>query len=317
MLRNRLFSRIAFAPDGAGAGSGGAAGGEGGGAGGGAPGGGEGGAGGAPAGDWRTSVAAEYRDHHQVKTAKDVNDLIKWGVNAEKLVGADKLVLPGKDAKPEEWEPIYDKLGRPKDPAGYQFPEVKDRPYTEADKALQGAFAPIAHKLGLSQAQVAGIVAFQTELAVKGIEVATKGAADAEAELRKEHGDGYDAYVDGANKALAMVLNAAKMPVEEFRQMKLADGTYLGDNPRMMKLFGAIGATISETAFQGGGGGGGGNGFGAFASPATAKAELDKLYATDFQDAKHPFNDKRNPQHKAWSDRVMRLTDVANKGDQK
>lgn len=313
MLRNRLFSRIAFAPDGAGAGAGGGApaGGEGGGApAGGAPGG-EGGAG-AATGDWRASLPEPLKAHAGLQKFKDPGALATSYIELEKAFGSDKIVLPGKDAKPEEWDPIFEKLGRPKDPTGYQFPEVKDRPYTEGDKALQGAFAPIAHKLGLSQAQVAGIVEFQTGLAVKGIEAATKGAADAEAALRKEHGDGYDAYLEGANKALHMVLASAKIPVDQFRQIKLADGTFLGDNPLMVKLYGAIGATIGETAFQGGSGGGGGS-FGAFATPAAAKAELDRLYGTDFRDEKHPYNDKRNPQHKAWSDRVMRLQDVASK----
>ncbi|WP_428668043.1 hypothetical protein [Reyranella sp.] len=317
-----LRRRFLYAPDGEGAGAGGGAGagngaadsgngtaaGTGGGAGTGA------GAGGGETGSvaaWRAAIAPEYAEVHQVKTAKDLNDIIKWGVNAEKMVGADKLVLPAKDAKPEERDAalgaIWDRLGRPKDAAGYSFPEVKDRPYTEADKALQSEFAPIAHKLGLTQEQVAGIAEFQTGLAMAGIKAATEGYAKAEADLRKEWGNDFDAKSANANKALAMVLTASGIPVAEFTTMKLADGTFVGDNPRMVKLFAAMGEAISETGFTGGSGGGG-SGFGAFTSPAAAKAELDKLYAKDFTDPKHPYNDRSSPQHKHWQDRVMKLT---------
>lgn len=324
LQRNLWLSRICFAPDGGDGGGGGdgGAGGDkgGGGAPGGDKGGGDGGAGGDKGGggaDWRAGIAPEYKDLHQVKTAKDINDVLKWGVNSEKMVGADKLVLPGKDAKPEERDAalgaIFDKLGRPKEPTGYTFPEVKDRPYTDADKALQGAFAPVAHKLGLTQAQVDGVAKFQTDLAMKGIEAATKAAADNEAALRKQHGEQFDAKMEAGNKALDAALRSAGIDVNAFRQMKLADGSYVGDSMQTVGLFIAIGEMMGETAFNGGqGGGGAGGGFGAFASPKAAKAELDKLYSKDFLDPKHPYNDKRNTMHGQWTDRVMKLEAVAN-----
>lgn len=309
----QLRKRILFAPEAEGAGAGGGEGGAGGAGAGGA------GAGAGGAGDqipaWRAGIAPEYAEVHQVKTAKDLNDIIKWGVNAEKMVGADKLVLPGKDAKPEERDAtlgaIWDRLGRPKDAAGYVFPEVKDRPYTEQDKALQGSFAPIAHKLGLTQAQVEGVTVFQTQLAMDQIKTETDGAAKAEADLRKEWGDEYDAKAAQANTALAMVLTAAGVPVQEFRTMKLSDGTYVGDHPRMVKLFATMGGAISETGFEGGDGGGG-SGFSAFASPAAAKAELDKLYSKFEKESDHPYNNRRDPLHQHWQDRIMKLTAKAN-----
>lgn len=266
-----------------------------------------------PADGWRTGIAPEFAEVHQVKTAKDINDLVRWGVNAEKMVGADKIALPGKDAKPEEREAllgtIYEKLGRPKDATGYVFPEVKDRPYADGDKALQGAFAPVAHKLGLTQDQVAGVAAFQNELVAKSIEHATRVSGETEAHLRKLHGDKYDEKLNAGNAALDATLNAAGINVEAFRQMQLSDGSYLGDSKHMAGLFIALGEMISPTGFNGGEGGGGG--VGGFANPAAAKAELDKLYGTTFLDTKHPYNDKRNPQHGAWVDRVMKLESLA------
>lgn len=321
--RNSWEPRIAHKPDGDPSGGGNPAGGgdpAGGGNPGGNPsGGGDPAGGGNPSGgggaDWRSGLAAEYRELHQVKTAKDINDVIKWGVNAEKMVGADKLVLPGKDAKPEERDAALDaianKLGRPEKSDGYTFQPVKDRPFTDADKALQQNFSAVAHKFRMTQEQVDGVVAFQAELIAKGLELETQGAANADAALRKEWGGNYDAKYDAAQVGLAAVLKASGQDINSFKMMKLTDGTYAFDNPMLLRLFSTFGEAISEGGFEGGSGGGG-NGFGAFSSPKSAKAELDKLYGGAFQDPKHPYNDRQSPQHKSWVDRVMRLEARAN-----
>lgn len=316
-------NRALFAPEGGagagGDGGGGAGGGADGGAGGGGAGaggagggdGGAGGAGGGAAASWRDSLPDTLKSHAGLGKFKDIPSLAEGYINAEKLIGADKIVLPGKDLKPEERDAalgaIFDKLGRPKTPDEYVIPEVKDRPYTDADKALQSSFKPIAHKLGLLPHQVAGLVEWQTGLAMDGVARATKALGESEAGLRKEWGGDYDANLEKANVALDMVLTEAKIPADQFRQIKLADGSYLGDNPLMIRLYAAIGGAIGETGFEGGGGGQ----RDAFSSPAAAKAELDRLKANDFQDDKHPYLNKRHPDHKAWTDRVMRMQSLA------
>jgi len=252
------------------------------------------------------------RAHAGLAKFKDIGALAEGYVNAEKMIGADKIVLPGKDAKPEDWDAVFNKLGRPEKPDAYQFPEIKDRPFTDEDKAVQATFAPVAHKLGLTQAQVAGLTEWQTGLVTAGIEAAATGRATAEANLRKEKGDGYDAFIEQGRVGLQTVLAAAGQKFDEFKTIKLADGTFAFDNPIFAKMFAAVGEAVSESSFEGGSGGGGKGGTGAFSSPQAARSELDKLYAGPFKDQAHPYNNKRDPQHKAWSDRVMRLNDLAN-----
>lgn len=269
-----------------------------------------------PGASWRDTLPEPMRAHAGLAKFKDVSALAEGYVNAEKMIGADKIVLPGKDAKPEEWDGVYNKLGRPEKADGYTFPEVKDRPYTDKDKQLQATFAPVAHKLGLSQAQLAGLVEWQNGLVTAGIEAAATGRANAEAELRKEKGDGYEAFIANGQAGLKAMLSAAGEKFERFSQIQLSDGTYAFDNPVFAKLFATFGEAISESGFQGGGGG---KNTGAFSSPKAAKAELDNLFAKDFKDPQHPYNNKRDPQHKAWSDRVMRLNELASQagGDAK
>src|SRR4051812_33433335 len=81
---------------------------------------------GAPAAfDWKTAglddASAAFVAEKQFK---DMSTAIQSHRNLEKLVGvpADKLLRLPTDDSPEAWNAIYDKLGRPKDAAGYNLP---------------------------------------------------------------------------------------------------------------------------------------------------------------------------------------------------
>lgn len=88
---------------------------------------------------------------------KDPKALAKQAFNQEKLLG-NAVRIPGKDATPEEREAFLNKLGRPEKVDGYQFTPPKDMPEGlpyDGDRAK--AFAGVAHKLGITQEQAAGL----------------------------------------------------------------------------------------------------------------------------------------------------------------
>jgi hypothetical protein len=93
----------------------------------------------------------------QTKGLGDVQSLAKSARESEKLLGG-MVKLPGKDATPEEREAFLNKLGRPEKVDGYQFTPPKDMPEGlpyDGDRAK--AFAGVAHKLGITQEQAAGL----------------------------------------------------------------------------------------------------------------------------------------------------------------
>ena len=47
--------------------------------------------------------------------------LAKSYVNAQSMIGADKVAIPGKHATDEDWGEVYRRLGRPDTPEGYEL----------------------------------------------------------------------------------------------------------------------------------------------------------------------------------------------------
>ena len=122
------------------------------------------------------------------------------------------LVMPGKDATPEQWSEFYKQVGRPDAPEGYELP------VPEGD---DGAFAKQAsgwmHEAGLSKDQAAKLAGKWNELA------ATQAQAQADAEaaaakaahekntaesvaLKTEWGQNFDANMHQAKQAVSQFL---------------------------------------------------------------------------------------------------------------
>lgn len=108
----------------------------------------------------------------------------------DKLIGGS-IRIPGKDATPEEREAFLNRLGRPEKPDAYDFAVPKELPPElpyDGDRA--GAFKAVAHKLGLTKEQAAGVHDWYVGTAVEDFGKASGAAAErmaqtAEAETAK------------------------------------------------------------------------------------------------------------------------------------
>lgn len=97
---------------------------------------------------------------------KSVDDVVKSAYEQSKLLG-NAVRVPGKDAKPEEVEAFYEKLGRPKTADEYDFRPPESLPETlPYDGERAKSFAGLAHKIGLSKAQAAAVHDWAVENAV-------------------------------------------------------------------------------------------------------------------------------------------------------
>lgn len=133
----------------------------------------------------------------QTKGWQGPADAVESYRNIEKVLGADRagrtVVLPAADDAPE-WSQVYDKLGRPKGPDGYEL-KVPDG----ADPEFAKIAATKMHELGLTQKQGAALAAWWNEQA-GGASAAQQAAEQAalEAEhrqLEKDWGTGPDALL--------------------------------------------------------------------------------------------------------------------------
>ena len=111
--------------------------------------------------DWKASLSDEIRNEKSLENISDIESLAKGYVHAQRLVGADKIPVPNKFATEEDWNKVYEKLGRPKSADEYKFNLPEDKTVNEA--ALKG-FADQAHKLGLLPGQADGVVKFYNDM---------------------------------------------------------------------------------------------------------------------------------------------------------
>lgn len=236
----------------------------------------------APA-DWRASLDPDIKDHPCLASFKDPKEAIKAYVGAQRIIGAEKLPMPPKDAKPEVREKfmndVADRLGRPKTPAEYKIPDVKlpDGVKITPAPAVVDSFKAEAHKLGLLPHQVEGMYKFYMGSMASQVggfnEAQVKARQDAEASLRQEWGAAYDAKVSRAQGLLNKVGGD---------DIKAALDKGFGNDPAVVRFMAKMADMLSEDSLEKGGAEG-------TMTPQEAKAEIMKVNEMIMKTAKtHP-----------------------------
>jgi hypothetical protein len=196
---------------------------------------------------WKSSISEQYRTNPNIEKFTEIDALAKSYINAVSMIGTDKIPLPGKTATDEQWNEVYNKLGRPESPDKYKL-ELKTDVAPVDENTIKG-FADNAHKLGLNNKQAQGILEYykQTlEASAKDMSVAMESAqASAANELRKEWGKSYDENIQKASSIAQTYLG------NDVLNTQLKDGTRLGDNPKIVKAFANIAGLLSEDKIVG------------------------------------------------------------------
>ena len=227
------------------------------------------------------SLPEDIRSHPSLASIKDVENLGRSYVNAQRLIGADKIALP-KNPTEDDMNNIYSKLGRPDEPTGYGI--KADGAFVTEEVATQ--YSDIAHKLGLTPQQESGILDYYRSSAQQSTEAITKEseaqAQQTEAQLKAEWGAAFEEKVAGANSIVT------EFASNDLLQMKLEDGTMIGNHPEFIKAFANIADfrktvtsedTIKESAVNN------------RLTPADAQAQIDAI----MNDKSHAYWDRKNP----------------------
>jgi len=228
------------------------------------------------AGDWKTSLPDDLKNEPMFANIKDIPTLAKSYVNAQRLVGADKIALPQKNWTEAQYADFFKAIGRPDAPDGYSFK-------VEADKLPRGfniddgklkATKEFLHKSGLTDKQANDVLKYYLDSTsgeyVSALQQREAQRTQAIAELKTEFGEKYEANLDVARSVL-----------RKFGDDKLIatlEATGMGDNPQMIRLFAKLGEALLDDTARGDGAGlvvGG---------AAEAQAEISKLRGdADFQ----------------------------------
>lgn len=190
--------------------------------------------------DWRSSIPEEIRGHKSLDHIPDVGALAKSYVHAQSMIGADKIAIPGKTSTTEDWDEVYNRLGRPDSGDAYELPS----PDFEPDEEMTSWYRNIAYEIGLSSAQAAKLYEAynnfsQSQAEATDLDYQVK-LEETQTVLQREFGE---AYEDRLAQGLGVVSNFGDVDLLE---TPLADGTLLGDNADFIRLMGTVGSFIQE-----------------------------------------------------------------------
>jgi hypothetical protein len=195
----------------------------------------------APA-DWRASLPEELKGEKSISSFKDVTELAKSHVEAQRMLGGS-IRLPSEKDSPEErqkkLDDIYGKLGRPATAADYGIGEPEGLPEgLPWDMNVQTEFLGQAHKLGLTKDQALGVLEWYGERYTTAALQGRKSEADAVETMRKEWGGATERNIELARRVIGT------MGGEKAKEV--LNRTGLGNEPDMIRLFARVGKLLAE-----------------------------------------------------------------------
>ena len=241
--------------------------------------------------EFKASTMPEgLRDEPSLQPFDSVDKLAKTYVNAVKKIGGNPDNLVSLPQEGESWDSLYNQLGRPEQPNGYDFGD---------DNGTLDDYREFAHQTGLSQNQAENVLTLFSDIQEEEENQQVKSKEDlklnTKIDLQKEWGKNYDGKVDMATRAFAQFSSP------ELRSVINQSG--LGNHPEMIRAFSKIGEQLGEDSLVVG------SGLGSTQlSPQQAREEINKRYAD--KEFSESYRDNRNPGHKsamADMDRLFKI----------
>lgn len=233
------------------------------------------------------NLEPEYLNEPAIKNMKDLPSLVKSYLHAQKMVGADKVVIPGKNATPEQWNEVYNKLGLPK---------KEEYKINKGEKAVLGdefytKAAELGHEMGILPHQMQGFISKLEADAAAKVTNQQKLVEQAQTEsinnLKKEWGDAFEAKIFNAKEVLE------KFGDDETKAYIRESG--LGNEPKIVKFLAKIGSSLKEARVIDGKADAG--------TPADLQSHLDGI----LKDKNHPYWNKDHIGHAAAAKEVEQL----------
>jgi hypothetical protein len=173
-------------------------------------------------------------------------------VHAQKFIGGEKLPAPQEGWGDDEYNVLWEALGRPETPDGYDLSGFEPPEGVPWDSGLLESMVNRLHAAGLTQQQVRAVVeGYGEEIGNQyGVFVQETAAAQERAtkELQQKWGSAYAAKLESATRAFHM---AGGERAKELAEMRLDDGTQLGNHPAFIEAFASLGDRMAEHGVEG------------------------------------------------------------------
>lgn len=241
-------------------------------------------------GGWKSTLPQELLSEPSLNNINDIETLAKSYVHAQKMVGRDKIAVPGKDADTEEWINVFRKLGLPEQKEEYA---LKPKDTFQLEEDILSAFKDTAFEKGILPSQAQGILewyqdtlsaqqtAFQDEAALherKAIE-----------SLEQEWGADLAHKVETARRGLHQFADESTVQYLEQKGLQ--------NDPVLVKLFEKVGSALKEGGFKAE----------SVSSFGKSAADLQAEINTILEDPGSPAFDNKHPKHAST---VAKLEDL-------
>jgi len=250
-----------------------------------------------PTSSWKDSISEEYRADPSIEKFTEIDALAKSYINATKMIGQDKIVIPTKNSGQEAWDEAYAKLGRPESADKYALDVKSD--VVPFDETAIKSFAEQSHKLGLNNKQAQGILEFyknNMEGSAQQAKIDTETAqSQAEQQLRQEWGRDFEGKVKQAGALAKANINP------EVLDMTLSNGTRLGDHPEIIKGFAKIANMMSEDKIVS-----------TESENVNTVADIETEISAITNDTDGPYWNKQHPDHDKVVQQVYTLREMLN-----
>ena len=246
---------------------------------------------------WKDSISEQYRKDPNIEKFTEIDALAKSYINATKMIGQDKVVIPTNNSTEEHWDEVYTKLGRPESADKYSL-DAKSEVVNLDENAIK-SFAEQSHKLGLNNKQAQGILEFyknNMEGTAQQSKIDTETAqAQAEQQLRQEWGRDFEGKVKQAGALAKANINP------EVLDMTLSNGTRLGDHPEIIKGFAKIAGMMQEDKIVA-----------TESENAQSVSNIEEEIASMVNDRNSPYWNKQHPDHDKMVQQVYTLREMLN-----
>lgn len=215
---------------------------------------------------------------------KHVSALAESLVESQKLVGSS-IRLPGEKDLPADrqakLDKIYNQLGRPTTPEGYTLQAPTAESGVPWDAAQAEQFKAVAHKLGLTQAQVEGLAAYDTQRAMGSQVDSTQAYNTCMETLQQEWGP-------ASKQMLGLARRTASTHFDQ-ETIAALDAAGISNNPKFVKALASLGKSLMEEGLIVGGR----EGMSEDGGISSLQSEYDKTMA----DGKSAYWNKQDPGH--------------------
>lgn len=229
--------------------------------------------------NWKQGLA-ELANDPSLAPINDIPSLAKSFINAQKMIGKDKIIVPDKHATKEDWlNNVFKKLGLPEAEDKYEFKAPEG-----SDPNFISKFKKFALSEGILPSQAEGLFNFYSSHVKEIMEAEDNNHKQmfetAVADLKKEFGTAYEKKLGVASTLFNSV--ADEKTKTFFKE------TGLGNNPEVIKIFAKLAERLGEDSFvpaemKGNMG----------LTPGDAQIKINEIMGNKT----HPYWDSQHPNH--------------------